>query len=689
MVMKTSLMITVVAGLSVGNIALSAVTNPQEIFTELSAPTQPAEMRAPLRAETLPALALLPAEGDMVAAVVEPGEAVCGLMQLCGKEVDSLLRVRLESIRDAALVFGEGSAAALLNALPFLRISSSLEMMRECENKWCERAKPEFVDCIRKEFHHQWELEKNGLLAALERFHPAPVYCALTCKEGREKDFSEWHRSLTGALRGMAQNDDGVQYVEHGGYTGVRMSQLKILELMHCPLPSEPEVRRALAQREAYMLTRNRGKDALIIVCESPGDIALPPSPAFSMLYSPKLSHADGHMEQLLATAWISTSLNRAIRAISDQSSFPAAQAVVHSLRCIGTHAPQQQKSFNAAADQLTWLTSQPSFLNELRSPLTMQVWQNRDEVWMESVSDAQGMTFAPGELRLVNQSEARETIFYMESTAFSTTRLHLYMDYWNRLSRAILELGDGILLSLRDDQQGTLGTYLRYARLFRHEWEAVGEAIHSIGSGMGAPFAVLFCHPAEAGAGTRGTSWAFGAAVKNRMALGEGWRQLLDAVGNAAGKLGIPPALMRVLPIEKQDMGNAAVSYALALPFAQAGSLPRVAVNNKYFVLGNADSLNAHVLSSATGSMPFCGAVNSIHFSRLAQAVKAGHFPIPTMCCDSQQESAAFFERLAERINRLYSVSTISDDVRTARAVMLLAPRPQPSTASEEQSSS
>lgn len=682
-------MITVMVGLGMSNIALSAATNPQEIFTELSAPAQPAAMSAPQRAETLPALALLPAEGDMVAAIVEPGEAVCGLMQLCGKEVDPLLHARLESIRDTALVLGEGSAAALLNALPFLRISSSLEMMRECEEKWCERAKPEFVDCIRKEFRRQWELEKNGLLTALERFHPAPIYCALTCKEGREKDFAEWHRSFTGALRGLAQSDDGVQYVEYGGYTGIRMNQLKTLELMHCPLPSEPEVRRALAQREMYMLTRNRGKDALIIVCERPGDISLPPSPAFSMLYSPKLAHADGHMEQLLATVWIGTSLNRAMRAISDQSAFPAAQAVVRSLRCMGTHAPKQQQSFHVAADQLAWLISQPPFLNELRTPLTMQVWQNGDEVWMESVSDAQGMTFAPGKLRLVNQSEARETIFYMESTAFSTTRLPLYMDYWNRMSRAILELGDGMVLSLRDDQQGTLGTYLRYARLFRHELEAIGEAMHTISSGMEAPFSVLLCHPAEEGSATRGTSWAFGSAVKNRLALGEGWRQLLDAVGNAAGKLGVPPALMHVLPIEKQDMGNAAVSYALALPFAQAESLPRVAVNNKYFVLGNADSLNAHVLSSATGSMSFCGAVNSVHFPRLAQAVRAGHLPIPTFCCDSQQESAAFLERLAERVNRLYSVSTISSDVRTARALMFLAPRAQSAPAPEEQPAS
>lgn len=673
--MKKSSRIWVVFGVILGVTELQADGSPQEIFNELCATSQPVVMQPQKRAQSFPALAVLPAEADMVAAVAEPGEALLGLMDICGKEVDETMRAKLSSIRDAAIVMGKGSADALREAIPLMSHSSRLEMMRMCEKKWSAKARPEYVECIHTEFARQRERDRIGLLTALERFHPAPVYCALTAKDGREKDFAECHRVLLDALREAATRDCGIQYVEHGGYAGVRMSRLKAMELMRCRAPEEAEVQRVLSQQEIYLLTRNRGRAALVILCEEPGNIVLPPTAAFSMLYSPKLNGADAHMGSALATVWCSTAFNRTMRTLGDENSYSTAQAVVNSLRAIGAKNPQQQQIFNDAAEQLAWLYSRPSHLNVLKTPFTMQVWQQENEVYVETVSDAQGMKFEPGELRLADQAEARETIFYMESTAFNVPHTTPYADHWDRMSQALLQVGEGIVLSLQDAERGSVDAYLRYARLFRNEIEAVGKAIHTIGSGMAAPFAVLLCHPADAGASSAtGSSWAFGAAVKNRKVLSEGWQQLVDAVGSAAGKVGVPPMLLQALPIEKQELGNAAVSYALALPFAQAESLPRIAVNNQYFVLGNAGSLNAHMLSSASEKMPYCGAVNSIHFPRLAQAVRLGHLPIAEAIGASREKVEGVCERLAERVNKLYSVSTISDDVRTARALMILS---------------
>ena len=87
---------------------------------------------------------------------------------------------------------------------------------------------------------------------------------------------------------------------------------------------------------------------------------------------------------------------------------------------------------------------------------------------------------------------------------------------------------------------------------------------------------------------------------------------------------------------------------------------------------MGNDRGLNAHVLASATGDVPFCGAVSFLHIPRLAEALKGGNV-FPPLCSIKRSASlVALMERLASSVECVYSVSTVAEGTRTARALVV-----------------
>lgn len=647
---------------------LQAASTPQEIFAHLAAPEPQAALSPEKRAAVLPALAYVPAEADLVIATAAPGVASLELMRLLGENPPDDLARGLSSIHDAALVAGAGSAAALERGLPLFTQASQLETMQKCADYWCEHANPAYVATIRTAFQQQIKQGHIGLLADFEQFHLAPIYYAVTAEPGREADFTAMHQQLVKCLRDAAEQDSEIQYEEGSGFSGIRMNWLHAYKWLMKKAPQDTEIAQALAQRELHFITCIRGGIALMILCERPGEVTLPINASYSMLNSPKLSGADAHIDSLLATAWVSTAFNRTMRACMQRNRFPMAQAVVNALQGIGAQDAANQQAYNAAAQDIAWLVWQPSYFNELRTPLTMQVWQQGQQVFVQTVSDAQGMTFEPTKLRLTSQADAPETAFYMESGAFAAPDMPNYTSYWNQTWSSLLGAGKGIALSLREKDRDALSSYIRYIDLFMPEVQALGTAVHTISSGLAAPFSLIAAHDAAA-QDTKG-GWAFCSAVKNRLALSEGWEQTLNAVGQAAGKMGIPPIVVRALPVSSHTLSDSSASHALLIPFAKGHDLPQVAVSDTYFVLGSSAALNARLLQAATGEVPFQGAVNAIHFPRLAALMK----DMPT-CCEHQQKLTTMIQRIAERVQSLYSVSTITDNVRTARAMLLLRP--------------
>ena len=649
-----------------------ALPAPQALFNQLAAPVSSAPMQPEKRASLLPALAFLPAEGDVVLAARCSTAITAWLIQTIGEGIGPDLEKGLSSISSSALVVGEGGGLALREALPFVHSAGMLQAMRACEDAWCSKARPEHVPCIRRAFEEQRRLEREGLLSSLERFSPPPTYYAITVREGREQDFAVMYRHVIYKLRRVAQENPAVQFVEHGGYAGIRMSWLAAMEYVMGPLHLSNDVRRALLHRELYLLTRNRGRAAVVIACCRLSDIVLPPTPEYSMLYSPRLDGADAHIDSLIATAWVGAPFQRAICTAMGSANAPLLQACVNALRLIGETDSQHQPILNRAADQLAWLSTLPTPLDETYGALTIQCWKDPNGVMIESVGDSGAMFFKPGELRLAHQAAAQGMMFYLESTAFAVPRMP-NLDYFiPDFQAALFDVFRGVALTLKEGEQGASSVYVRCADQLRDQIAMVSGALRQVGNGLASPFAILIGRVADEGGEEPACAWGFGAAVRNRAALSGGWHQLLSAAGQAAEKLGIPSGIVRMLPISERDLGNGSVAYSTVLSSERAGMFPGVALNNQYFVLGGSDGFNAHVLSSATGNVPFCGAVSFIHVSRLAKALKKGLLPPPFCPGECASRLTGLMEYLARSVESVYSISTITDGIRTARALVV-----------------
>ncbi len=644
-----------------------ALEPPEEIFTQLSAATQAVPMQEEERAQALPALAYLPTEVEFALALRNGGAGVRELMRLLGRTMSEDETRYVENMGNAAIVIGKKPGSAPAMALPIMMYVMQAESLARLESSWIKRAKPEYKAAIRRAFGKQAEANKGKLLSALEEFHPAPVYCAVTARAGHEQDFEVVHAQMVEALRGIAERETGVHFVQHGPYSGLRMSQLRALELLTGQAPQDAEVRLALEQREIFLLTKAVQHGAVAALCESSSDISLPTAPEFSMLYSPKLDRSDPHMHHLVATAWVSAALSSAVRTSGILDRLSIAQAVVNTLREVSMEDPERRQAYEAASAGVAGLALCPSALDAVSTPLTMQMWGQGDEVTAETVAGARGMTFEPGKLRLVSQATAPGTFFYMESSAFTTPYVANAAERRGKIMSYLPDVCSGIALTLREEDRRKAEAWVYYMRLLTGDMKSMGEALNTLGTGLGSPFALV-------GAELKGDegAWALGAAVRNRQAIADSWRQMIESTGSALGKLGLPPILAHALPIERDTIGEHGYSYTPTLPLAREHVLPTVALNAQYFVLGNSKALNTKLLTAAKGEMPFCGAVNSAHLPTLARIMNEVRCPM-IVDAPCATRVSAFLRRLAERVEWVFSTSTITNGLRTARARMLL----------------
>lgn len=665
--MNTLTRLTTWAAVAWGAVApLHAAATPQEIFNRLAEPAKPAPVVPEKRAAALPALALIPAGADMVLASAAAGEDTLELLRLLGVEITDDMKRWLGSVKSVALATGDG-ADALHSMMPLLLHASQMEQMKLCEESWVRHANPAFADAIHRGFARQMQLQQQAVLSAYRSAHLSPIYYATTAHPGRVADFLAMHRECLGRMQAAAQKDDALTWVEMGGFAGLRLSQLTAYKWIMKAEPQDAAIRDSLAERELYLLTRVLGGAAITVLCERPADVVLPQDALFSILPSSRLDGADAYIDNLRLTGWCSAAFHRALRLGLESHPYPLTLAVLQALGNIaaadqvGEHQPIYQK----AAHDIAWLVWQPPFFNEISTPLAVQVWQPQDgTLAMESVGGAQGMDFEQGELHFASQAAAPNAVFYLESTPFRAPHPPHFDDYWQKMGAALMGASQGIAITLRAEDQQHVLPLLRYAEIFRPEAAALCNALQTASSGLGAPFALLAAQEGES------TGWAFCAAVRNRASLANGWQQMLNAVSMALGKLGISPELVRALPVSDVSLGGTAREHAIELPGMAASSLPRVAVSDSRFVLGNSAKFNAAVLNTQDSPMNFCGAANAVDIPRLAAALK--HVDVSS-CSPMVQRIPQVLSRLAERVQKLYSVSVIRDGIRTARGLMML----------------
>lgn len=639
---------------------LQAEPAPEEIYTRLSAPARPVPMRVEQRARCLPALSHLPAKADMVVAMVEPGHAVISLMKLLGVPVSPETEAGAASIRDAALLAGVGSARTLDEAMPAWAQVTQPESLRRLGELWAAYAVPEQAELIRKAFQWQSDCVRRGAVEALAGIQPAPIYCALTAQPGREAAFARMHEAAVAALRRAAEGDADLHYEEVGAFRGVRATWLYVYRLLMHEAPADAELSRALDEHEVYLLVRAEAGVAWYVLCAAPSDIRLPQSPEFSMLASSALSGADAHIEHLLATAWAGPDFNRIMRRCMHSSRLPLVLAAVHALHLIAAQDADHSEEYGAAARSLMRFIEQPPYFDAVQSPISVQVWQaGPREVCVESVSDACGMQFEPGKLQFVHRGTAPTTGFYMESSAFSAPHERSFVRSFDAVCTGLLEAAQGIALTLREPYREPVEAALRFGSLIRNDIRGMGQAVGTMGEGLAAPFALLGA-PCESG-----TGWALCTGVSSRSTLAQGWDEFQAATAAVMQKAGLSGA--EGLPVTSRRLGQGSTAYTLHCPGIGGAALLNVALSDTRLVLGNEPAYNEALLGAAPGDMPFCGAVSAVRMPFLASAL--ANVPEWGACGHMAQA----LQRIAEQVSVVYSVSTIHDGMRTARALLIL----------------
>ena len=661
-------MLAVAAAACAAVAPVQAAPDAQEIFVKLAQREAPAAMQPALREAALPALALLPAGADAVFAAAQAGPSAVAIAQLLGcscKEGEA----QLGSIGSLAMVAGGGSAAAFERALPALVYAAQLGSLEEWEKRWCEHAKSELVEAIHRGFRPQMQLTQRNLQAVLADCHVKPVYAALTAAPGREADFQNLCRSVQQAMQRAAEGGKW-RKAEQGGYTsGICTTQLQLWKMITGEEPASADLREHLARRELYLLMRAREGALLMALCESPGDVTFPQEKADSMLASPLLAGADAHMEQLRAAAWVSPGFFRVLQRSLYAEKNPLLLALADSFRALGEASPKEQGIYTQAVQGALLLDTPPQGeLPRITRPMEMQVWQpSADTLRSHTTMDAWGARFEPGELRLTSCATLPSTIYYTEMTAFSSP----YMTTREGQGKALLNVGQALLLSLREDSRAELKPLLHGAAMLAPEAVAIEGALKTMGSALGAPLAIV----SGEGAPGEDPAVALCAVVKNRAGLAEGWQQMLTALGQVASKMGLPAALVTELPVESRDLGQGAVEHVLRLPFLPKEMHPSLAVSNGYWALGYSPALNERLLAAATagtGRMPFSGAVSSISFPGWAKTARtmtdrAGDKPGKALCI------TRFLERLAQKATLLLHATTTQDGALECGTVVQL----------------
>lgn len=636
---------------------MKAALGAQEIFTQLAQREAPAAMQPEQRAAVLPALALLPAEADAVFAAARVGESAVEISRLLESKCP-VGENELSSVGSLALSAGGGSAAAFELALPALVYGSQLSSLDMWEKRWCEHAKPELVEAIRRGFAPQRQLTQRNLQSTLAQCHPKPVYAALTALPGREADFRALCSSIQQAMRRAAEGGKW-RMVEQAGYTaGICTSQLQLWEQLTGCAPTEPGLREQLAQREVFLLMQEREGALLLVLCESANDVTLPQEPVSSLLNTPLLAGADAHIDQLRTAAWVSPSFFRVIQSVFHAERNPLMLALADAFRGIGAAEPKQQGIYTQAVDAALLLNApQEGDLPRITHPMEMQVWQpTPDTLRAHARMDACGARFEPGELRLTACATLPSTIYYAETTAFSTPG----MESREGCCRAIFSVGQALLLSLREDSQDDLLPLLHTAALLAPEGVAIEGALQSMTSALGAPLALVSGDGAEG----EDPAVAICAAVKNRSGLAEGWQQMLTALGRVARKLGLPGALVADPPIDTRELGQGAAVHSLPLPFLPKEMHPSVAISDSYWALGYSPALNERLLAAASVSanrMAFSGSVSSFSFPGWAKTARtmtdrAGDKP------GNSLSITRFLERLSAKATHMLHATTIQD---------------------------
>ncbi len=475
------------------------------------------------------------------------------------------------------------------------------------------------------------------------------AYAVLTCKPGHEADLQELHNRFQQEVRGGIDPEEGSYPVDDvNGWSGIGYDLAKpmgaLLEELNKPAEEQEEaspfaeaemkakvkpVVEELAKQKLNIVSRVQGNALIIAVCGDPQQLRLAASPAESMLATDLLANCDANLGKGIIVASSTSPELANLYDCTTNYMYNIADGIASVFTALGEKDAANKDAFDQAAAGMSLLTKTlRSFTPADTKPTTLQAWHDGD-LHIVLTTDAGGVSYKPGTLRLAAAADAPATVFYAESTPgvydFALPTMQEMLD-------AALNVATGYALTLDEQRKPHMLANLGLAKAFMPEVNAALAAGTTIGSGFDGHSALIIdsahaATPAFMGApeGAEADVPRIGAymGVADRSKLGEGWQALLDTAAQLAAKTGNDPAIIGQLPILPSQQG-ALTSYTVMLPLTSPDCVPDLTVSDTGLALGTSANMNARLIEGATGTLPFAGCVISFKPAPLAKSLRS-----------------------------------------------------------------
>lgn len=584
------------------------------------------------RAAAYPALAYIPADAEMVITLNHAGPGLAAIAAMSGNA--GQLPPGLNAINGISIAFGKGLGASLACAgdmysyVAIERVDGISDLLKGF-NEWGREAAAPANSVIKNLTEAYVRQTIASAVNGASSLKLPPLYAVISTN-GTSAIPSQWKQQFVAALTdNIDAPDPNIRREPYSanGFEGIKITILP--GIIDQPPSRDNEIQAALREafngRTIYVMVKQIGSDLIAVICERPQDIQHAATPAQSILGTSKLSAADAQLQKNpILLSYAAPGISAEVNRLQMKPLLGMGTLLSDIFGELSRTPGANQRTMTAAATGARVITNTVSTLtkNKGASSDMALIWFDNSAVEIQITMNSSAFEYVPGRLALTSLPDRPETVLYCESSPWVRPGMPTTM----QLTDSIVNVVDGFIATMPQRQQAIANRELAQARQFLPELRGLISASETICSGLGNSYAFAIDNagsfPTVLG-GKPGNSHAFPrisfyAGVTDRSKLGEGWEQLLTVAGNVAAKTGSDPAVVHMLPIVPSTSGNA-TSYSVALPWFSSDFVPNITVSDTGFTMGTSSAYNGNIISSATGSMEFCGCVATLNMRALA----------------------------------------------------------------------
>ncbi len=605
-----------------------------QVFSALAAPTAAAQASAEERAAVFSALALLPQDVSSAYVLCDVGGNIQRLakhsilLDLRTDEVPAEL-LAIDNIAFAASAASPATCAFLAALMDKIRTRDAVESMA---GAWKNEARAELADTIVQALT-EGAMAAAGQLSMSEQALGMPVgYAVVTTKPGAEQALQALYAIALAHLE-QAQQPWISRVENENGFCGIRLDlgkkhEQNLAEGIVVDSPEEQVFAAEMARHKVCILLRIQGNALILAVCEDPQQVQLADTPAQSVLATELMADCDSRLNKgLVMAAHLSPEMEALSQGSANISHLAEGMRAV--FRKLAEVDAAHKESYDKAGAAVEPLSHALQALSSASShPTDVQVWSDGN-LHLAATADARGSSYRPGVLRLAALADAPKTAFYAECTP---VQRGFSLPGKAALPAAALALAEGVALTLHENRGKQLREGLAAAATIKPELKGIASAALAIGRGLDGQLALVLDsahgplppiaeapHAPEADI----PRLALYAGVSNRSQLLSGWESMKAATRAAAAKLGHNTGAFGMLPLVPTHEGQT-TRYQLALPIFTMDTAPSLALSDTGLAVGSSANLTRQMLTSATGTIDFAGAVFAFRLTPLARSLRS-----------------------------------------------------------------